>query len=289
LTAQHLTVRHGPVIAVRPLDLRLHAGEVVALMGRNGAGKSTLLGALCGLVTPGAGSARVADHDPAALKGRDLIRHVGVVPQQPGDLLYADTVAEECRTADREAGVAAGTTAALLTRLVGGELDVRLHPRDLSEGQRLCVALAVVLAAAPPLLLLDEPTRGLDYPAKARLVTTLRELAANGHAVVLATHDVELAAEVSARTVVLADGEIVADGPSRDVVTQSPVFAPQIAKVLAPLPYLTVGDVERSLALFPAGARSGDAKASTSGETARAFPAGGWSGDAKASTSGEKR
>ncbi len=98
------------------------------------------------------------------------------------------------------------------------------------------------------MLLLDEPTRGLDYPAKARLATTLRELAESGHTVVLATHDVELAAEVSARTVVLADGEVVADGPSRDVVTQSPVFAPQVAKVLAPLPYLTVGDVERSLA-----------------------------------------
>jgi energy-coupling factor transport system ATP-binding protein len=242
-----LTVRYGSLVALREVSLTVRGGEIIALMGRNGAGKSTLLGALCGLVTPSAGSARVADRDPRALKGRELIRHVGVVPQQPGDLLYADTVAEECRMADREAGVAVGTTAALLTRLVG-ELDVRLHPRDLSEGQRLCVALAVVLAAAPPVLLLDEPTRGLDYSAKARLVTTLRELAENGHAVVLATHDVELAAEVSARTVVLADGEVVADGPSRDVVTQSPVFAPQVAKVLAPLPYLTVGDVERSLA-----------------------------------------
>lgn len=245
-TAAKLSVRYGSLVALRDASLTVRAGEVIALMGRNGAGKSTLLSALCGLVAPASGTASVGGRDPRTLKGRALTQHVGVVPQQPGDLLYADTVAAECRTADREAGVAPGTTAALLARLAG-ELDSELHPRDLSEGQRLCLALAVVLAAAPPLLLLDEPTRGLDYPAKTRLVATLRELAAAGHGIVLATHDVELAAEVSARTVVLADGEIVADGPSRSVVTQSPVFAPQVAKVLAPLPYLTVSDVERSL------------------------------------------
>jgi energy-coupling factor transport system ATP-binding protein len=241
-----LSVRYGALIAVRAVTLPVRAGEVIALMGRNGAGKSSLLAALCGLVAPAAGTVAVADRDPRTLKGRELIARVGVVPQQPGDLLYGDTVAEECRTVDREAGAAPGTAAALLDRLAG-PIAADRHPRDLSEGQRLCLALAVVLTAQPPLLLLDEPTRGLDYPAKARLVTILRELAAAGHAVVVATHDVELAAEASARTVVLADGEIVADGPSRDVVTQSPVFAPQVAKVLAPLPYLTVEDVTRSL------------------------------------------
>jgi energy-coupling factor transport system ATP-binding protein len=260
-----LSVRYGALVALREVSLTVRAGEVVALMGRNGAGKSTLLSALCGLVAPASGTVRVGERDPRRLKGRALTRHVGVVPQQPGDLLYADTVAEECRTADHEAGVAPGTTAALVTRLAG-DLDPQQHPRDLSEGQRLCVALAVVLAAAPPLLLLDEPTRGLDYPAKARLVATLRELAEAGHGVVLATHDVELAAEVSARTVVLADGETVADGPSRSVVTQSPVFAPQVAKVLAPLPYLTVGDVERSLRVFPAEHRFAGVRPGTGGE-----------------------
>jgi energy-coupling factor transport system ATP-binding protein len=244
-TAQALTVRYGPLTALREITLSVRAGEIVALMGRNGAGKSTLLGALCGLVRPSAGTVRLGGTDPRQLRGRDLTRHVGVVPQQPGDLLYGDTVAEECRTADRETGAVPGTAAAVLRRLAG-PVEPDLHPRDLSEGQRLCLALAVVLTARPPLLLLDEPTRGLDYPAKVRLVTTLRELAAEGHAVVLATHDVELAAEASVRTVVLADGDVVADGASRAVVTQSPVFAPQIAKVLAPLPYLTVADVLRS-------------------------------------------
>jgi energy-coupling factor transporter ATP-binding protein EcfA2 len=240
------TVRYGALVALREVSMQVRAGEVVALMGRNGSGKSTLLSALTGLVTPASGTARVGGADPRSLRGRDLTRHVGLVPQQPADLLYAETVAAECTAADRESGAAKGTAAALLLR-IAGELDATLHPRDLSEGQRLALALAVVLTSAPPLLLLDEPTRGLDYASKARLVSALRELAAQGHGIVLATHDVELAAEVSARTVVLADGDVVADGPSRDVVTQSPIFAPQVAKVLSPLPYLTVDDVLRTL------------------------------------------
>jgi energy-coupling factor transport system ATP-binding protein len=148
----------------------------------------------------------------------------------------------------------------VLDRLVPG-IDGRAHPRDLSEGQRLALALAVVLAAEPPLVLLDEPTRGLDYPAKRRLVRILTELAAEGRAVVLATHDVEVVAEVADRAVVLAEGEIVADGPAREVVVHSPVFAPQVAKVLAPEPWLTVGEVAAALEQL-AGTGSGGGSAS---------------------------
>jgi energy-coupling factor transporter ATP-binding protein EcfA2 len=100
-----------------------------------------------------------------------------------------------------------------------------------------------VLAAEPPVLLLDEPTRGLDYAAKARLAATLGTLADGGTAVVLATHDVEVVAEVADRAIVLAEGEVVADGPAREVVVHSPVFAPQVAKVMAPEPWLTVAEV----------------------------------------------
>lgn len=249
-SAAGLVVRYGDVTAVAGVDLQVRAGEVVALMGRNGAGKSSLFAALTGLEKAAGGRVRLgADGaDPRSLRGRELVRHVGLVPQRPGDLLYGETVAGELRASDRDAGLAAGTTAAVLARVTGDDpLPPERHPRDLSEGQRLLLALAVVLAAAPPLVLLDEPTRGLDYAAKARLVAVLRDLAGRGHGVVLATHDVELAGEVSERTVVLADGAVVADGRSRDVVTHTPVFAPQIAKVLAPLPYLTLADVDAGL------------------------------------------
>ncbi len=99
----------------------------------------------------------------------------------------------------------------------------------------------------PDLVLLDEPTRGLDYPGKDRLVAIVRHLTAEGACVVMATHDVELVAKVASRGVVLAEGEVVADGRARDVVCHSPVFAPQVAKILAPEPWLTVEEVVGAL------------------------------------------
>ncbi|MFF4458990.1 ABC transporter ATP-binding protein [Streptomyces mirabilis] len=242
-----LAVRHGRVEALRRVDLTTAPGEIIALMGRNGAGKSTLLGTLVGLVAPAAGSVLVGGAVPHRTAPRHLVRRVGLVPQEPRDLLYADTVAAECAAADEDAGAEPGTCRALVSELLP-DIGDDTHPRDLSEGQRLALALAVVLTARPPLLLLDEPTRGLDYAAKARLVTVLRGLAAEGHTIVLATHDVELAAELAHRVVVLADGEIVADGPTAEVVVASPSFAPQVTKVLAPQPWLTVTQVREALA-----------------------------------------
>jgi len=241
-----LVVRFGATLALRGVDLDLGAGEIVAIMGRNGAGKSTLLRALVGLARPEAGTVVVGGHQPGDLAPAALLRHVGLVPQEPADLLYADTVAVECGAADADSGAQPGTCAAVLDRLVP-DLPHDRHPRDLSEGERLGLVLAIVLATSPPLLLLDEPTRGLDYAAKARLVDILRQQAASGRSVVLATHDVELAAEVATRTIVLADGEVVADGPTHDVVVGSPAFAPQVAKILAPLPWLTVSQVAEAL------------------------------------------
>jgi energy-coupling factor transport system ATP-binding protein len=222
-TLRNVVVSHQKQPVLKDISLEVRAGEVVAVMGRNGAGKSTLLRHLAGL----------AD--------------AGLVPQVPADLLYAASVAAECRTADKDAGVAPGSTRALFDKLAPGIADDH-HPRDLSEGQKLALALAIVTVGKPPLLLLDEPTRGLDYEAKRKLVVVLRDLADTGHAVVLATHDVELVAELASRVVVLADGEIVADGPAPEVVVSSPAFAPQVSKVMAPQPWLTAADVARALA-----------------------------------------
>ncbi|MGW8487311.1 ABC transporter ATP-binding protein [Streptomyces sp. NPDC055886] len=241
-----LGVRRGRVEALRRVTLTVAPGETVALMGRNGAGKSTLLGALVGMIEPTSGTVRVGGLAPARTDPRAMVRRVGLVPQEPRDLLYADTVAAECAAADQDAGAMAGTCRALVSELLPGVGD-DTHPRDLSEGQRLALALALVLTGRPPLLLLDEPTRGLDYAAKGRLVRVLRGLAAEGHAIVLATHDVELAAELAHRVVILADGEVVADGPTGQVVVSSPAFAPQTAKILAPQEWLTVSQVRDAL------------------------------------------
>jgi len=250
VSVNRLVVRRGTVEALSKVTLGVSAGSVTAVMGRNGAGKSTLLAAMAGQLAATSGEVSVAGSSPRRLAPHDRVRVVGLVPQDSNLLLYADSVAAECRAADRDFAAADGTTRALLAR-IAGEVDGDQHPRDLSEGQRLALALAIILAGRPQVVLLDEPTRGLDYPAKRRLVGILRDLAAEGHAVIVATHDVELVAEVAQRVIVLAEGEVVVDGPIHEVLTGSPAFAPQVAKILAPLPLLTVAEVRTA---FPAGA-----------------------------------
>ncbi|WP_328970628.1 ABC transporter ATP-binding protein [Streptomyces sp. NBC_00239] len=248
--ATNLGVRRARTEVLRGIDLAVAPGETIALMGRNGAGKSTLLNTLVGTLEPTTGSVRVTGLTPHRTPPADMVRRVGLVPQEPRDLLYADTVAAECTAADADAGATPGTCRDLVSALLPDVPD-DTHPRDLSEGQRLALALALVLTGRPGLLLLDEPTRGLDYAAKARLVEILRALAAEGHAIVLATHDVELAAELAHRVVILAGGEIVADGPTAEVVVSSPAFAPQVAKILAPGHWLTVAQVAAALGETP--------------------------------------
>ncbi|MFC9581370.1 ABC transporter ATP-binding protein [Streptomyces yangpuensis] len=250
--ARNLGVRRDSRQVLHGIDLAVAPGETIALMGRNGAGKSTLLSTLVGTLAPTTGEVTVGGRTPHRTPPPEMVRRVGLVPQEPRDLLYADTVAAECAAADSDAGAPPGTCRDLVSELLPGVPD-DTHPRDLSEGQRLALALALVLTGRPALLLLDEPTRGLDYAAKARLIEVLRALAADGHAVVLATHDVELAAELADRVVILAGGEVVADGPTAEVVVSSPAFAPQVAKVLAPGHWLTVGQVAQALDAAAAG------------------------------------
>jgi energy-coupling factor transport system ATP-binding protein len=238
LTALDLVVRYGDTLAVDGVDLDLLAGEVVAVMGRNGSGKSSLLWALHPAGRRQRGIVAVDGHDPIGARPSP----VALVPQTPSDLLYLASVDEECAQADRETGRPVGTCRTLVDRIVP-DLPGEQHPRDLSEGQRLALALAVQLTSAPAVLLLDEPTRGLDHLAKERLTEVLAALAAEGRAVVVATHDVEFVARTAHRVVVLADGEVVADGPTADVIVASPAFAPQVAKILHPAPWLTVEQV----------------------------------------------
>jgi energy-coupling factor transport system ATP-binding protein len=245
LSVRGLTVAHGRHVVLDDVDLDLRAGHVTALMGRNGAGKSTLIWTLQGTQSRRAGSVSVADKDPGRLDPAGRRTLVGLVPQTAADLLYLETVSDECAAADAGAGEADGTCRQLLDRLVPG-IDDRMHPRDLSEGQRLALVLAIVLTARPRVVLLDEPTRGLDYTVKAQLATIVRDLAAAGHAVLIATHDVEFVAGVADDVVVLAEGEVVSSGPARQVVAASPSTAPQVTKILGE-PWLRVDEVVAAL------------------------------------------
>lgn len=244
LKAHNITVSYGDIRAVKGVTIDFRAGEVTAIMGRNGSGKSSLLHAIQGVVRS-TGDVSAGGVDPRSLAAREARRHVTLVPQSAADLLYLPTVAAECVQADRESDAVPGTTAALLRRL-GADLDPQANPRDLSEGQRLSLVLAIQLAAAPSIVLLDEPTRGLDYRMKSELSRILAELTTTGKCVVVVTHDVEFVALATQRAVVMAEGEIVADGTTRDVCAASPTFAPQMAKVFAPLRVLTAQEVVRA-------------------------------------------
>ena len=240
-TIERLRVRYGEVTAVSDVSLEFGAGEAVTVLGRNGSGKSSLLWAIQGAV-PSSGRIDVAGEDPRRVSDARARKLVSLVPQSPADLLYLPTVAAECAQADEESDVSVGTTASLLTGL-GVELPMDRNPRDLSEGQRLALVLAIQLAAHPRVICLDEPTRGLDYAMKRRLTRIIKELTDSGIAVVVATHDVEFAATASQRSIVLAEGQVIADGPTRLVCCSSPAVAPQLAKVFHPADVVAVSDL----------------------------------------------
>ncbi len=251
LQTHGIKVNYGQNRVLNNVSADFYPGEIVAIMGRNGAGKSTLLKTLVGITSPDAGKVQVLERNPFELVGRDRTSLIGFIPQEPSDLLYEQSVAQECQSADKDNGVLEGTTFSLLTQLVPGISPIT-HPRDLSEGQRLSLAVSVVLSAQPMVLILDEPTRGLDYSAKASLISIIRQICQKeNRLVIIATHDVELVGEVATRTIFLSEGEIVADGPTVEVLLSSPAFAPQIAKIMAPAPWLTVKDVLQGIAKSP--------------------------------------
>jgi energy-coupling factor transport system ATP-binding protein len=202
---ENVDYRYDAIQAVRGLTLSLRRGQITALMGRNGSGKTTLLKLIAGLLRPQRGTIQ-ADARAA------------YVPQDADALLFASTVEEELR------GQAPEVMAPFHAWL-------RRYPRDLSSGERQQLAIAVVAAQAD-LLLLDEPTRGLDPQVKQALSAFLRMRAAGGAAIVIATHDVEWAARTADRVLLMAEGEIYADGPPAAVLSDSLVFATQISKLV---------------------------------------------------------
>ncbi len=232
--------------ALDGLSLDVRRGEFVALMGRNGAGKTTLLKQMVGLLQPGRGAVQIHGSGASALDTRtapveEIIRFVGYVPQNPQALLFSDTVREELDFTRRGHGQPTGDYRSLLDALSLASHSGS-YPRDLSVGERQRVALAAILVAEPEILLLDEPTRGLDYEQKAALARLLKRLKAQGRTILMASHDVELVAQCADRVILLAEGRVVVDGPTRQVMRQSLVFASQVSKLFRDINLLTVED-----------------------------------------------
>ena len=255
LQVRNLSAGYGGSNVLRDVDLDVARGETVVVMGRNGSGKTTLLKALVGLVKPAHGHIQVAGETISGRDTADICRSVAYLPQDPDALLFADTVADELAITLRNHGMEtphlndtnASGEAVLLDRL-GIAQYAHSYPRDLSAGERQRAALAAITVTQPVALLLDEPTRGLDYLAKKSLVDLLHAWRAHGMAIVVVTHDVEFAAELADRVVLLSQGEVIAEGKPAEVLSASPLFAPQVAKLFPNSDWLTVSDALEVLA-----------------------------------------
>lgn len=223
----------GGVEALKGVDITLRGGEVVFLLGENGAGKSTLMKTLCCLLRPSKGSVTVLGDDITAMRDGDLARVLGYLSQNPDDYLFNETVREELLFTLNNLGLPDDGRPERLLELLGISSIRDANPRDLSTGERQRVALASVLVTDPAILLLDEPTRGLDGGLKAGLGKILQGLAGRGKGVLVVTQDVEFAAEYARRVILMFNGEIVADGQTRDVLKRGLFYSPQIARLFA--------------------------------------------------------
>ena len=228
--------------ALRGVDLSVAPGEFVALMGRNGSGKTTLLKHIVGLLRPERGKVELFGEDIRSKDVEDIARMVGYVPQNPGSLLFADTLREELDFTRRSHGLETGGYHDLLDSLHLSQ-HADSYPRDLSGGERQRAAMAAILVADPDIILLDEPTRGLDYHQKRALASFLAKKRQEGKAIVMSTHDVELVALCAERVVILAEGQVIVDGPARRVMSDSMVFSSQMAKLFGDDRFVTVDDV----------------------------------------------
>ena len=231
LSAEGIVVNYGHTMAVQDLSLEVREGEALVIMGENGSGKSSLIWALQGIGAMQAGRVSTPWGDPRKMSDDSRLGVVAMVPQKAADLLFLNSLADELAESDRIAEVAATTTAGIFAGFAG-RLHPKMHPRDLSAGQQLALVLAMQLVKDAPIVLLDEPTRGLDYQAKAQLVRVLAQLQKQNKAVIIASHDIEFVAQIASRILVLRDGRIVDQRPVEQILGSSNPLASQVSQAL---------------------------------------------------------
>ncbi|GGC58519.1 ATP-binding cassette domain-containing protein [Hoyosella rhizosphaerae] len=206
----------GGIAALRGVNLEIPAGNQVALVGRNGAGKSTIANILNGTVRPDNGVVYVGDADTSRTAPHKISRRVGVLFQDPDNQLFCSTIYDEVAYGPRHCGfVDVDERVADALSLTGLSAHVDDHPHELGHAERKMVALASVLAMRTPVVVLDEPTVGLDGHGLARLTQLVAALRDQGRTVVTISHDLDFVAENCDRVVLINGGQIVADRPTR--------------------------------------------------------------------------
>ncbi len=212
LSIKNLTCGYGQDAILNDVSLHVSKGEAVALVGRNGSGKTTLLKSVVGLLKPIKGEIKVDGRSTLGRSVADICQEVAYLPQIPDDLLFADSVEQEFEVTLANHGMDLQANSEMIEILLSSlELsNVRKnYPRDLSVGQRQRVAMGSVLVTGPKLILLDEPTRGLDMSLKQSLITLFSRWLEDGHGLLLVTHDLDLAENLSNRILTLEKGQIV--------------------------------------------------------------------------------
>lgn len=229
------------------ISLDLYEGEIFTLVGKNGSGKTTLLRSIMGLI-PSEGEKYLGGNNVSNLQSGDIIQYFAYLPQNPHDLLFAETILEELRITLKNHGIVK-ENAKLLTFLQQFDLADKSHryPRDLSVGEIQRTALAAITIHDPKIILLDEPTRGLDYLAKENLAKILTDWRNQGRTIFLITQDVEFAAGVADRAAILESGEVIFNGSPRKAFTQFPVFQTQTARLFPQTGWILPQDVPSNI------------------------------------------
>lgn len=224
----------GEKDVLKNISFDVYEGDMIALMGKNASGKTTLVKLMNGLVKPRKGKVLLFGKKISDYELSDLIQKVGIVFQDPNLHLFNDTVEEEVAFVLRNLEM----KEELIDKKVNSILKQfkidqyrKSYPHDLSGGERQRVALASVLVSEPEMLILDEPTRGMDYFLKKELISYLKERAKT---VIMVTHDIETAGEFAERVVLVSEGSIISDGNKRDVLSKALLFSPQINRLVQP-------------------------------------------------------
>lgn len=241
LSVENVHVSFGKTQALSEVNLQLFASQITCLMGPNGAGKTTLLRAILGLVPLTQGRIWLQAKEITTTPSWKRARWIGYLPQDPNALLFSETVLEELLLTLRNHSLPEerGKAETILERL-GLSDHAQRYPRDLSVGERQRVALGAILITQPQVLLLDEPTRGLDEGAKAKLGDLLRSLKAKGMAILVVTHDVEFMLTLADRLCILKAGRLIDDGAPPTVLRRNQI-PPCSTPATVPRPRVLLG------------------------------------------------
>lgn len=243
LSIKNLSTHLGDQLIVNDINFEVQQGEILVLMGPNGAGKTTLLRSILKMI-PSSGKVTLNNVAVENLDFSEIIQQIAYLPQNPNDLLFAESVIDEMKITLKNHNLDENKVDLheFLSSFGLGD-KTEQYPRDLSVGERQRTALAAITVHDPMIIFLDEPTRGLDYQAKKRLSALFHSWRQQRKAILLITHDVEFAAHLADRVIILEEGQVIFIGSPRAAFTQYPTYQTQTARIFPGTGWISPEDV----------------------------------------------